>query len=479
MANNQTPVIRVCPDYSETLGDVAVEMMSEYGLTLDEWQANIQKDWLSFGEDGKFSASMCGLSLPRQNGKTANVKGRCIVGVTVLNETILYTAHEVKTARKTFDEMASMFDENGAFPDLAGQVDYIRRANGQEEIKLVDWQDEDGNWNTGGRIIFSARSRGASRGFTADVLICDEAQELTTEQMSALLPVISSGRNQNPQTILIGTPPAPGCQADVFIATRKQALSDEPGKVCWHEWSVDEIGDVTDWERVERANPALDKRLMRSAVEAEMSALSPDYFARERLGWWSKQSVNAVIRMDKWRECSTSNPPVDGAVSYAVKFSSDGSHGVIAVCLKAEKPHVEVVEVRSMSNGLSWFADWLEFRSEQATAICIDGMSNAQPLIDELLSRGVSKKKLVKPKAVDITTACSSFLNLINEHNLTHFDQHELNQAVKTTTKRNIGSSGGFGFAGDGSELIEASALAIWCAKDKKTNPNKKMRVSF
>jgi len=166
MAGNQKPRIHVCPKYTNSLGDVAYEMMDSYGLTLDQWQHEIQNDWLAFGKDGKYASSMCGLSVPRQNGKTANVKARCIVGICVLNEQILYTAHEVKTARKTFDELATMFDENGAYPELAAQVDYIRRANGQEEIKLRDWQDDDGGWQTGGRIIFSARSRGASRGFT-------------------------------------------------------------------------------------------------------------------------------------------------------------------------------------------------------------------------------------------------------------------------------------------------------------------------
>lgn len=154
---SQVPTIRVMPDYNETLGNVAIEMMDAYGLTLDEWQANIQRDWLAIGDDGKYAASMCGLSLSRQNGKTANVKGRVVVGC-VLGETILYTAHEVKTARKTFDEICELFDPNGIYTDLASQVEYIRRANGQEEIKLHDWQDEDGEWQRGGRIIFSARS---------------------------------------------------------------------------------------------------------------------------------------------------------------------------------------------------------------------------------------------------------------------------------------------------------------------------------
>lgn len=470
------------PEYTETLGDVAVEMMDAYGLTLDEWQANIQRDWLAFGADGKYAASMCGLSLSRQNGKTANVKGRVTVGISVLNETILYTAHEVKTARKTFDEMCELFDPNGAFPDLAAQVEYIRRANGQEEIKLHDWQDEDGVWQRGGRVIFSARSRGASRGFTADVLICDEAQELTDEQMAALMPVISAGRKQNSQTILIGTPPSPTCPAEVFKATREQALSKDAGRICWHEWSVPEIGDIHDWSRVAATNPALDIRLMRSSVEAEMAAMSPDYFARERLGWWTKQSVEAVISIDDWNKCKTEVPPSEGLFSYAVKFSPDGSRGSLAVCLKPSDgvPHVEVIASRPMSGGISWFADWLEARKGQAAQITIDGMANAQPLVDELLRRGVPQKAICKPRSAEVAAACADLVNAVKERKVTHFDQPALNESTKSK-KRRIGGGGGYGFDANNCDptLIESCALAYWGAINTKRNPTRKQRMAF
>lgn len=481
MAGNQKPRLHVMPKYERTLGPVAVEMMAEYGLVMDEWQSNIQDDWLAFGLDGKYAASMCGLSVPRQNGKTANVKGRCIVGMCVLNEQILYTAHEVKTARKTFEEMAGMFDPNGAFPELASQVEYIRRANGQEEIKLADWQDDDGSWQTGGRIIFSARSRGASRGFTCDVLICDEAQELTDEQMAALMPVISSGRNQNPQTILIGTPPAPGCDADVFAATRKKALSKEPGRICWHEWSVEQIGDVTDWSRVEDTNPALGVRLMRSAVEAEMAAMSPDYFARERLGWWSAQHAASVIDSGKWEACATENPPADGLLSYAVKFSPDGSRGVLSVCLKPTdgNPHIEVVESRHMGHGITWFADWLEARKDKAAQITVDGMANAQPLVDELIRRGVPKAAIVKPRSGDVASACASLLNAVNECAITHYGQQALTDSATKSKRRNIGGGGGWGFADNGcdSSFVESCALAYWGAMTTKRKPGRKQVI--
>lgn len=483
MAGNQTPRIRIVPNYSDTLGVIASEFMNSYGLHLDEWQENILQDWLAVDEQGKYASSICGLSVPRQNGKTANVKARCISGICLFNEQILYTAHEVKTARKTFDEIADMFSNTAEYQELCDQVDYIRRANGQEEIKLLDWQDENGDWQPGGRIVFSARSRGAARGFTCDVLVCDEAQELTSEQMAALMPVISAGRNQNPQTILIGTPPSPLCSAEVFAATRMQALNGMTKGACWHEWSVEKITTNDDWSNVEMTNPALDKRLMRSAVEAEMAAMPSDFFARERLGYWSENTVAAVIDSQQWSACVTDEPPEDGVLCYSVKFSPDGSTGSLAVCLKPDSgfPHVELVAIRNMNAGISWFVEWLCSRADKPAQIVVDGMANSQNLVDELLRGGIKQKILIKPRASDVSSACSSFLNAVKEVKVTHNNQQLLNESATKSKHRNIGSNGGWGFADNGctSTAIEAAALAYWAAINTKRNPNRKTRVCF
>jgi len=102
---------------------------------------------------------------------------------------------------------------------------------------------------------------------TLDVLVCDEAQELTDEQQEALLPTISSAPTGNPQFLLTGTPPAPESGADVFRRTRTAAIEDSSaGRLAWHEWSVDdEYGaekfDADDQRVWAATNPALGGRL--------------------------------------------------------------------------------------------------------------------------------------------------------------------------------------------------------------------------
>lgn len=221
--------------------------------------------------------------------------------------------------------------------------------------------------------------------------------------------------------------------------------------------------------------------IRKTTVEAEQAQMPHDYFARERLGWWSGEQNNAVINAKEWNACATKQPPIEGLLSYAVKFSPDGSTGTLAVCLKPKdgKPHIEVIESKSLSCGVVWFADWLEARKDKAAQITIDGMSMAQPLVDALISRRVPSSAIVKPKSGDVAVACSSLLNAILEQQVTHFDQGALNNSALKSKKRNIGSSGGWGFAGTDSTLIEACALAYWGAMNTKRNPGKKIRVGF
>lgn len=480
---NQEPTLRVCPEYSETYGNLAYDFGKSFGITLDAWQKLVMDDWLAIDRNHKWVSSTCGLSVPRQNGKTALVKVRVMLGIFWLGETILFTCHEVRTSRQVFESLADLLNPNGEYPDVASQVEYIKRSNGYEEIKVADWRDEDGNWQKGGKLLFSSRSKGASRGFTADVVVADEAMYMTDEQVAALVPTMASASGGDMQFIMLGTPPAPGDNGTVFKNTREAAMNGEKG-VSWCEWGADEIGDIHDWSRIERFNPSLGTRLMRKAVESELSVMSPDTFARERLGWWSKVSneYETCIEVEDWDACKVDNPSKDGLVVYAVKFSPDGSRGTLAACHKPDDglPFVYVVESRSMAGGLSWFVDNLTQRKGKAAQIVIDGQGNAQTLNDRLLENGVSSKTIIRPSTGDAIAAYASLANAVNERQVTHYGQPGLNDSATKTKKRRIGTRGGWGFESTDeadATLIEAASLAYWSAMTTKRKPGRKAVV--
>ena len=183
---SQEPRIRVLPkrdDWGELYsdGDDACELSSAYGLTPDLWQRLVIIDWLKRDDSDKYAATSCGLALPRQNGKNAVIEMRELYGLVACGEKILHTAHRVDTARKAFLRLASFF-ENDSYPELKEMVVSIRRTNGQEAIVL----------NNGASIEFSSRVNGGARGSTYDVVVFDEAQELTNDQMEAILKALGT-----------------------------------------------------------------------------------------------------------------------------------------------------------------------------------------------------------------------------------------------------------------------------------------------
>lgn len=469
--------IRVAPSFAIDDGLDACEFAAAYGYEMDDWQVDILRVWLGRDESDKYTARTCGILCPRQNGKNAVLEVRELFGAVVLGERILHTAHEVKTAMKAFQRLKKFFgekanDPKAPYPELNALVRRIRNTNGQEAIELLN----------GGSVEFSARSTGAARGFTVDVTIYDEAQALTDAHINASLPAKAAAPSKNPQTIYTGTPPTFAAPAEVFGRVRKNAIAENP-RMAWHEWSVDEIGDVTDRSRWYATNPAMPARISEETVEEELENMSVDGFAMERLCWWPEQTANAVIPADEWAACEEQTPAPDGLISYAVKFSKDGKRGAIAVCVKPTEgpPRIEVAEAWSMDRGLTRYVEWLYARRERAAQITVDGMANAQPLIDELIRRGANRKAIVRPRPADMAAACSMLLSAVHERKITHFGQPALNESATRAKRRNIGSDGGWGFEDNDcdSTLIESCALAYWGAITTKRNPERKQRMMF
>ena len=475
--NNQVPTFHVAPEYKRTMGDAAYEFGASFGIVLDPWQRVVMNDWLALDDAGKWVCSTCGLSVPRQNGKTALVKVRVMLGIFSLGETVLFTSHEVRTSRQVFDALAEMLDPNGAFPELAAQVQYIKRSNGYEEIKVSDWLDGDG-WHKGGKLLFSSRSKGASRGFTADVVVADEAMYMTDEQVAALVPTMASAVGGDMQFIMLGTPPAPGDNGTVFQATRESAKKGKTG-ISWCEWSVEDIGDVNDWERIERCNPSLGNRLMRKAVDNELAVMSPETFARERLGWWSPTAglPDFAIPASKFESLAVDTAPTEGRVAYGVRFSADGSEVSLAAArLHDGTAYVEQIRREPMAMGLGWLAEWIEARKRTGCCCVIDGRSGAQALVDRLGT--MPKGYVVTPTTVQVVAACTAMVDSVNEGTLEWFrPQADLFDSATTSTRRKIGSSGGWGFGGENPIPIEAASLALWGVLNSKRNPERKQRI--
>lgn len=447
-------------------------MTQAYGLTPDPWQQIILDAWLGRGEDDKFTASSCGLSVPRQNGKNALLEMRELYGLTVIKEHILHTAHEVKTARKAFLRLAGFFEDDRRYPELAEMVVAIRRTNGQEAIHLTN----------GASIEFSARSRGAARGFTVDLVVFDEAQELTDEQLEAMMPTLSASPLGNRQFIYTGTPPGPTTPGTVFGRTRANTIAEREKGLCWHEWSVETVGDVEDRSRWYETNPAMGFRIDEEFTAKELMSMSPEGFARERLGWWASKRGRAIISQEEWDELLTEEPPDDGKLAFGVRFSPDGAKASVAAAIKPEigMPYIELVQMYNLNGNTDPIKDLLMRQKEQTSCVVIDGKAHVDGLVADLREDKYPQKAIVVPGVNDVIAANTRFLDAIHKRRICHMNQPQLDSTVEIAQKRLIGDKGGWGFDGiEGDDVtpLEAVSLAYWGVMTTKRRPGKKARI--
>ena len=475
MRGKQEPRIKVEPHRSYSDGDDAALLMSTYGYNLDEWQKNVLDCWLGRDEQGKRNVTSAGLTLPRQNGKNVCLEAREFYGLVVDGERILHTAHQVRTSKKSFRRLAAMFTDK-RHPEVTSIVKNIRYTNGEESIEL----------DNGGLIEFSARSRQAARGFDGiSLVVYDEAQELTDDQVEAIMATLSASATGTRQIIYTGTPPYPNCPGDVFRRRRTVSTTEAGKHDCWHEWSIeaDSIAqiNVVDTSLWYETNPALGIRLEEDFTAEEQKTMSADGFARERLGWWSPVITNSVdyaIDKDAWDACKSKEIAPEGKTAYGIKFSADGSEVSLSVAvIPSDGPsRIELIERRPTGLGTQWLADWLNERYKKASCVVIDGRNGVDVLVDKIIDVWRFRGSIVRPSAKDVIAAVSTLMDSINEKTVTWYESQEnLRDSALSSTKRPIG--GGWGFGGEDSAPIEASALALWGAKNSKRDPSKKMRI--
>ena len=155
----QEPTIHFALPYSETSGQDAVDLYELTGGTVFDCQKIVINDILARNEDGLWTHTRFGYSVPRQNGKGEILLLREMYGLAA-GERIIHTAHLTSTSHKAWERLCAILDKFG--------IPYHSiKAKGQELIELTD----------GGRVEFRTRTATGGLDESYDLLIVDEAQE--------------------------------------------------------------------------------------------------------------------------------------------------------------------------------------------------------------------------------------------------------------------------------------------------------------
>ncbi len=488
---SQYPRVRIVPEYQTTYGDDCISLLTAYGNEPFEWQQNFIKDMLAHDESGKPLCSIVGLDVPRQNGKNFILEGVELFAIAVLGWRVLHTAHEVKTARESFLRLASYFEKPDQYPELAEMVKAVRRTNGQEGIYLQKINQDTGKMEDWGSIQFSSRTKGASRGFAdIQVVVFDEGQELTDEQLGAIMPTLAASSTGTRMMIYTGTPTPPTSNGNVMSRIREKVINGEEKNAMWHSFSIEDISEMTpSWEQVQElvyaTNPSMSYTLNMEFARSEFISAPPLQFAQERLNWWIKTEAQTLISSDDLSKCETLNPPnaEDCITAYGIKFSPDGAEIAIGICALEEdrKPHIELINViPNNAQSLVMIGKMLEEARANITSVIIDG-NGSQPLFIELTKGNyhINKRMLAQARVKDMVSASQMLKLAIDDHDITYWadeGQNRLKFALLNSTRRQIGKDG-WSFDGDDASPAEACALALLALKTTKRNPNRKLRI--
>lgn len=443
--------------------ETAVKYYEKCGRKVYEWQAGLLNSILAKNDDGLWTHMKFGYSVPRQNGKNEVIAVRELYGL-YKGEKILHTAHRTTTSATAFNRLLSIMEDSGL---IEGEDFHKIKAIGREQIRLIG----------GGIINFRTRTATGGLGETYDILIIDEAQEYTDDQESTLKYTIAS--SENPQTIMLGTPPTPVSSGTVFTTLRKQSLEEQLEDLGWAEWSVDDESDTRDVDLWYQTNPSLGLRLTERTIRSEVGDDDID-FNIQRLGLWIKYNQKSDISENEWGALRIDVlPKIKGKLFVGIKYGHDGKNVAMSIAVKdtSGKTFVEVIDCQNIRNGNAWILSFL--RQADIHTIVVDGASGQNILSSDIQDIGIKKPLL--PTVKEIIDANALFEQGLYQQLIIHNNQPSLTHLATNVEKRNIGTYGGFGYKSQVDDfdiaLLDSVILANWACSNAKES--RKQRVSY
>jgi hypothetical protein len=448
----------------------ALYLLAAWGFDYDEWQEFTIGAALAEQADGRWAAKEFGLEVPRQNGKGELIEGREVLGLFYLDERkLIHSAHEFATASEALDRMD---DRIGRNPELKRRVKSVKRSHGEEGVYLKD----------GRKLLYKTRTKGGGRGFSADLLILDEAMFIAEAFLGALMPVISA--RPNPQMWYTGSAVDQNTMENgiVFARLRQRALDRKPGRMAYLGWSAAYDANEVLWNSpaevpptatrdpdvIARANPALGIRIdLDHIMDTEAEAMDRDTFCVERLGIgdWPRVTGDdgAVISVKKWLSLRDQDSTPTDPLVFAFDVAPDRSSAAVSVAGWRDDglAHLEVVEHKRGTPG--WVVDYLAERVErhQPAGVFCDERSPASSLVTALEQAGVQVTVL---NSTEQAKACGAFFDAVDERTIRHLGTNELVNALRGAVQRSLGEAWGWSRKNSTVDItpLVAGTIATW-----------------
>lgn len=402
------------------------------------WQQHVADVVLELDpETGDFAFDEVGLIVPRQSGKSTLIL--VIASLRALStkffgprQKIVYTAQTRNKAREKFVEdylleLSASKLADRCLPHLG---------NGNEHVRFTN----------GSRFGIEANTEKAGHGSTLDLAFIDEAFSHVDDRLEvAFGPAMITRRNK--QLWWVSTVGWLGRSLYLEEKTTRGRIEAEAGStsgLAYFEWSADEEDAHDDPEVWRRCMPALGHTITEKAIWAELRKAKGKLagFRRSYLNQWvpkdSDDDVDTAVDLDRWSRLSTTAAEVGerpSPVVFAVEVSPDRRFSTILMAGWGAdgKRHVQVVETQ---RGTKAVVDRLaELKAVwKPKAIVVNPKGGAGSLLPLMKSL-----RPVKVSPTEESQGVVGFLDLIENGDLVHYGQRQLDIAVSSASTRKRG----------------------------------------
>ena len=463
------PRIRVVQPYRRSYGTKAFNLAKRAGLELFPYQRAALRDLMSVGADDRWLHFESAMNMSRQNGKGAILEAlelwHLFEGGTRL---LIHSAHEFKTSELHFQRLEQLIRNS---PFLYERVESIKQSHGQEGIYLRD----------GRSLRFYTRTRSGTRGFSAGLVVMDEAMIISENAHGSMMPTLRAQTRDKaphgPALVYAGSAvdEMTHDHGVVFTRVRNRAIAGGDPSLAYLEWSVeaDHPLDVTDAMATDealwyQANPGLGELIAVEHMYRELRSMSRRTFAVELLGVGAypdtEGETNELISFEAWLELADESATMDDPLVLAFDVSPSRRSSIVALGATGHGDEL-LVELVDSRDGTAWLPDrlvQLSRRHDVLEVVC-DGYGPAVSIAAQVEEAGVTVRRL---DSGEHAQACGRLVDRIAEGTLRHLGQDELTLAVKGARPRPLGDAWAFSrrnSAVDISPLV-ASSFALWSA---------------
>lgn len=399
-------------------------------MPLLEWQKYFLNEALKVDDQNNFVYRQACLVCARQNGKSHLVRMRILAGLYLFDEKLqVATAQNRDQSLEQFRQVAEVITN---YDWLRKKVKHITRANGREEIQLLEKYG-------GYRYKIIAPNSSGARGLTADVIYIDEVrQHKTFDAFSALQ--FTTQTRKNSQSFYLSN--AGDHSSVVLNALRQRGLdkienkTDEP--FLFMEWSAKPNRKLNDIEGWKEANPALGRTITLDSIKAGLTS-PPEIFQTEVLSQWvetmnsafpqglfnSLIQPNLELKPDRptWLGLEIS-PERD---MWALTGSQVLEDGTIAVGLMEYITSEHPIDDLTIANRV---ADWAKhYRAEEVLA----NRFTCDSVVGKLKQAGINANVIM---GANYFKACDETLSVMSGNRLSHSNQLQLTESVNRCTKK-------------------------------------------